>query len=93
MVYHIGVCATVSNIPDFLTEKQGLIEKLEKNESENLRIETVTLFRVAQQHLLFWMPLPVLVYLTSHHLHLETCHTLVMGQTNTPKRNMNITCC
>ena len=62
MVYHIRVCTTVCNIPALLIENRSFIEKLDENEAESQRIETVTLFTAAQQQFLFRMLLPVLVY-------------------------------
>ena len=62
VVYHIGMCAMIHNILTFLIENQSFIEKFEENEAEIHRIETITLRGVAQQCLLFSMPLAVLVY-------------------------------
>ena len=47
----------------FLIKNRSFIEKIDENEAESQRIETVTLFWVAQQYLLFSMLLPVLNYL------------------------------
>ena len=49
-------------LPVFLIENHSLIEKLEENEAESQRIETVTVFLVAQQYLLFSMLLPLTIY-------------------------------
>ena len=59
MVYHIGVCATICNIPGLFTENRSFIGKLEENETEGQSIVTVPVLGVAQQYSLFSMLLPM----------------------------------
>ena len=76
IVYHTGVCAAKQSVKflAFLINNRSFIEKLEENEAESQRTETVTVFLVAHQHHLFNMLLLVLVYPTPCHLQLERSH-------------------
>ena len=78
MVYHIGVCAMVRNIPGPSHQKSKFIEKFVENKAEIERIDTGTSPGVAERCLIFSMLLPVLVYLTPCHMHMERGHTWVI---------------
>ena len=53
------------SFPDLFIRNQGVSEMFEQNTTGSQKIETVTLFGVAQRHLLFRMLRHVLDYLSS----------------------------